>query len=171
MLDNGRTSSSTRFPLRSYHMLPTIACLLGLTGTALSFHTCQSIADKVSSATDVYYPGSSSYIADNKHYATSSLQVSKCSVEPGSAEDVGIILGILGKTKMAFGIKGGGYATNPAFSSTIGVQIAMTRFNEVAYDPATQIAVIGAGNIWDDVYEILNAQGVNVVGGGGGGGG
>ncbi len=41
----------------------------------------------------------------------------------------------------------------------------MTRFNEVTYDPATQTAVIGAGNIWDDVYELLNAQGVNVVGG------
>ncbi len=41
----------------------------------------------------------------------------------------------------------------------------MTRFNEITYDPATQTAVIGAGNIWDDVYEILDAQGVNVVGG------
>ncbi len=41
----------------------------------------------------------------------------------------------------------------------------MTRFNEVMYDPAMQTAVIGAGNIWDDVYELLNAQGVNIVGG------
>ncbi|PBK85371.1 FAD dependent oxidoreductase [Armillaria gallica] len=146
-------------------MLPTTALLLGLTGTTIGFHGCQLIADEVSSATDVYYPGSSSYIADNEHYATSSSQVSRCSVEPGSAEDVGITLGILGKTKTPFGIKGGGHATNPGFSSTTGVQIAMTRFNEVTYDPATQTAVIGAGNIWDDVYEILDAQGVNVVGG------
>ncbi|SJL13225.1 related to 6-hydroxy-D-nicotine oxidase [Armillaria ostoyae] len=146
-------------------MLPTTALLLGLTGTALGFHACQRIADKVSSATNVYYPGSPSYVADNDHYATSSSQASKCSVEPGSAEDVGIILGILGKTKTPFGVKGGGHATNQGFSSTTGVQIAMTRFNEVTYDSATQTAVIGAGNIWDDVYEILDAQGVNVVGG------
>ncbi|PBK85372.1 FAD dependent oxidoreductase [Armillaria gallica] len=146
-------------------MLPTTALLLGLTGTTIGFHGCQLIADEVSSATDVYYPGSSSYIADNEHYATSSLQVSKCSVEPGSADDVGIILGILGKMKTPFGIKGGGHATNQGFSSTIGVQIAMTRFNEITYDSATQTAVIGAGNIWDDVYETLDAQGVNVVGG------
>ncbi|KAK0447293.1 FAD dependent oxidoreductase [Armillaria borealis] len=119
---------------------------LCLTGTTLGFHVCQRIAD-------------------NEHYATSSSQVSKCSVEPGSAEDVGIVLGILGKTKTAFGIKGGGHATNPGFSSTIGVQIAMTRFNEVTYDPVTRTAVVGAGNIWDDVYEILDAQGVNAVGG------
>ncbi|PBK61219.1 FAD-binding domain-containing protein [Armillaria solidipes] len=146
-------------------MLPTATLLLGLAGTTLGFNTCQSIADEVSSATDVYYPGSSSYVADNEHYATSSSQASICSVEPGSAEDVGIILSILGKTKTSFGIKGGGHATNQGFSSTIGVQIAMTRFNEVTYDSTTQTAVIGAGNIWDDVYEILNAQGVNVLGG------
>ncbi|KAK0184493.1 hypothetical protein F5146DRAFT_1170387 [Armillaria mellea] len=146
-------------------MLPTIALLLGLAGTTLGFNACQLIADKVSSATGVYYPGSSSYIADNEHWATSSSQASKCSVEPGTAEDVGIILGVLGETKTPFGVKGGGHASNPGFSSTTGVQIAMTRFNEVTYDSATQTAVIGAGNIWDDVYDILNAQSVNVVGG------
>ncbi|KAK0224284.1 FAD dependent oxidoreductase [Armillaria fumosa] len=146
-------------------MLPTTAFLLSLTATTLGFYACQRIADEVSSATDVYYPGSSSYMADNEHYATSSSQVSKCSVEPGSAEDISTILGILGKTKTPFGVKGGGHATNPDFSSTIGVQIAMTRFNEVTYDSTTQTAVIGAGSIWDDVYEVLNAQGVNVVGG------
>ncbi|KAK0499166.1 FAD-binding domain-containing protein [Armillaria luteobubalina] len=146
-------------------MLTTIALLLGLAGTTLGFNTCQLIADKVSSATDVYYPGSSSYVADNEHYATSSSQASKCSVEPGSAEDIGIILGILGETRTPFGVKGGGRASNQGFSSTTGVQIAITRFNKVTYDPAIQTVVIGAGNIWDDVYEVLNAQGVNVVGG------
>ncbi|KAK0479220.1 FAD dependent oxidoreductase [Armillaria novae-zelandiae] len=145
-------------------MLLATAFLPGL-ATALGFPACHRIADEVSSSTDVYYPGSSSYIADNEHYATSSSQASKCSVEPGSAEDVGIILSILGETKTAFGVKGGGHATNQGFSSTTGVQIALTRFNEIVYDSATQTAVIGAGNIWDDVYEVLNAQGVNVVGG------
>ncbi|KAK0499152.1 FAD dependent oxidoreductase [Armillaria luteobubalina] len=146
-------------------MLPTATVLLGLAGTALGFNACQSIADAVSSATDVYYPGSSSYVADNEHYATSSSQISRCSVEPGSAEDVGIILANLGKTKTPFGVKGGGHASNPSFSSTSGVQIAMTRFNEITYDPTSQTVLVGAGNVWDDVYEVLNAQGVNVVGG------
>ncbi|KAK0499173.1 hypothetical protein EDD18DRAFT_1070573 [Armillaria luteobubalina] len=146
-------------------MLSAIALLLGIAGTVPDFNVCQHIADEVSSATDVYYPGSSSYVADNEHYATSSSQASKCSVQPGSAEDVGVILGILGETKTPFGVKGGGHVTNQGFSSTTGVQIAMTRFNEITYDPATQTAVIGAGNIWDDVYDVLNAEGVNVVGG------
>ncbi|KAK0229783.1 FAD dependent oxidoreductase [Armillaria nabsnona] len=97
--------------------------------------------------------GSLLYEADNEHFASSSSQISSCSVEPGSVEDVGII------------VKGGGHASNPGFSSTTGVQISMTRFKDATYDPKTQTAVIGAGNIWDDVYKFLNPQGVNVLGG------
>ncbi|KAK0447288.1 FAD dependent oxidoreductase [Armillaria borealis] len=126
---------------------------------------CHRIAAEVSNATDVYYPGSLPYDADNEHYASSSSQRSSCSVEPGSVEDVGTILYILGETRTPFGVKGGGHATNPRFSSTTGIQVAMTRFKDVTYDQDTQTAVIGAGNIWDDVYEFLNAQGVNVLGG------
>ncbi|KAK0460443.1 FAD dependent oxidoreductase [Desarmillaria tabescens] len=146
-------------------MLLAATSVLSLLGTALGLDICPRIASKVSSATDVYYPGSSSYVADNAHYAISSSQESLCSVEPGSAEDLGIILCILGETNTAFGVKGGGHATNQGFSSTKGVQISMTRFNEVTYDSTTQTAVIGAGNIWDDVYKILNAQNVNILGG------
>lgn len=62
-------------------------------------------------------------------------------------------------------VKGGGHATNPGFSSTFGIQIAMTRFSEVSYDANTQTVKIGAGLIWDDVYTFLEPHGVNVVGG------
>ncbi len=41
----------------------------------------------------------------------------------------------------------------------------MTRFKDITYDAKTQTAAIGAGNIWDDVYEALNARGVNILGG------
>ncbi|KAK0199361.1 FAD dependent oxidoreductase [Desarmillaria ectypa] len=142
-----------------------IALVLGLAGATLGLNACRLITSRVSPATSVYYPGSSSYTADNEHYTISSSQASECSVEPGSAEDLGIILGILGETNTTFGVKGGGHATNQGFSSTTGVQIAMKRFNEVTYDSTTHTAVIGAGNIWDDVYEILNSQGINVLGG------
>lgn len=62
-------------------------------------------------------------------------------------------------------MKGGGHATNPGFSSTCGVQIAMLRFNEVTYDAAAQTVTVGAGLLWDDVYAALEPHGVNVVGG------
>ena len=62
-------------------------------------------------------------------------------------------------------VKGGGHATNPGFSSTEGVQIAMYRFSEVTYHPESNTADVGAGLIWDEVYEALEPYSVNVVGG------
>ena len=62
-------------------------------------------------------------------------------------------------------VKGGGHASNPGFSSTPGVQIAMYKFSEVTYDPSTNTAEVGAGLIWDDVYAALEPYNVNVVGG------
>lgn len=62
-------------------------------------------------------------------------------------------------------MKGGGHTSNPGFSSTPGVQIAMSRFSNVTYDAASQTATIGAGLIWDTVYAALEPHGVNVVGG------
>ncbi|EPQ50806.1 FAD dependent oxidoreductase [Gloeophyllum trabeum ATCC 11539] len=84
---------------------------------------------------------------------------------PGTAEDVGKILQILAATNTSFAVKGGGHASNPGFSSTTGVHISMTRFSEVTYHPESSTADIGAGNVWDTVYNVLEEQGVMVVGG------
>lgn len=54
---------------------------------------------------------------------------------------------------------------NPGYSSTKGVQIAMSRFNKVVYNATTQTVDVGSGLIWDDVYAALEVYGVNVVGG------
>ena len=62
-------------------------------------------------------------------------------------------------------VKGGGHASNPGFSSTEGVQIAMYRFSEVKYNPDNQTAEVGSGLIWDEVYTALEPYAVNVVGG------
>lgn len=62
-------------------------------------------------------------------------------------------------------MKGGGHASNPDFSSTLGVQITMSRFSEVVYDEAQKTVTFGAGLIWDDVYAALAPHGVNVLGG------
>lgn len=68
-------------------------------------------------------------------------------------------------TRPAPKVKGGGHTSNPGFSSTTGVHIAMTRFSEITYHEGNQTATLGAGLIWDDVYAVLNPQKVNVLGG------
>jgi len=62
-------------------------------------------------------------------------------------------------------VKGGGHATNPGFSSSPGVLISMSRFNNVTFNAAAQTATVGAGSIWDAVHLALEKHGVSVVGG------
>ena len=72
--------------------------------------TCRRIASAISNSSQVFYPSawlsscpsigtrlkykedSTQYIADNEHAALSSTQASACSVEPGSAADVSLIV-------------------------------------------------------------------------------
>lgn len=143
-----------------------LSVLVGVTCVAASVQTvCQEIAAAISNSSAVFWPGSDEYVADITHWAASSQQSSVCSVEPGTSADVATILKIVGAHRTPFAVKGGGHATNPRFSSTTGVQIAMSRFSDVIYDAAAQTATIGAGLLWDDVYAQLEPHNVNVVGG------
>ncbi|EIW53224.1 FAD-binding domain-containing protein [Trametes versicolor FP-101664 SS1] len=127
---------------------------------------CKEISSAISSASAVHWPGLDlAYFTDIGHWATSSTAQSACSVEPGTTDDVAAILQILAKNKTPFAVKGAGHASNPGFSSTAGVQIAMYRFSGVTYHPEANVAEVGAGLIWDDVYSSLEPFAVNVVGG------
>ncbi|KAI0065248.1 FAD-binding domain-containing protein [Artomyces pyxidatus] len=125
---------------------------------------CQVIAAAVSPASAVYWPGSANYTADNAHFMVSSSQNSTCSVEPGNVEDVSRILRIIGIFRTPFAVKGGGHTSNQGFSSTTGIQIAMTRFSAVTYNSAASTVDVGAGCLWDSVYAVLNPLGRNVAG-------
>jgi len=41
----------------------------------------------------------------------------------------------------------------------------MTRFNQVNLNKTTRLVEVGAGLLWDDVYQALDGTGLNVVGG------
>ena len=62
-------------------------------------------------------------------------------------------------------MKGGGHSTNPGFSSTPGVQIALTRLNETKVNSEDGTVHVGSGLTWDQVYTALGSTGVNVIGG------
>ena len=72
---------------------------------------------------------------------------------------------IVGNARPPFAVKGGGHATNPGFSSTSGVQIAMSRFKQVVLSEDKEIVEVGAGCKWDDVYNALDGTGRIVLGG------
>ncbi|KAJ7100922.1 FAD-binding domain-containing protein [Mycena belliarum] len=141
-----------------------LCAVLALASSALALsNICANIEKLISPESAVYY--SSHYAADLAHWGTSSSQVAACAVEPGTAVDVSKILKLLGRTRTPFAVRGAGHTMNQGWSSTTGVQIAMTRFAGVQYSAGSQTVDVGAGLHWDDVYAALAPFGVNVVGG------
>ncbi|CEJ86251.1 hypothetical protein VHEMI04053 [[Torrubiella] hemipterigena] len=63
-----------------------------------------------------------------------------------------------------FTIRSGGHAIN---ASTMhgGVVIDMTAFNEIVLSKDTKSVRLGAGNVWGDINDTLEAQGLYVAGG------
>ena len=53
---------------------------------------------------------------------------------------------------------------NPGFSSTSGVQIVLSRFNEVNYDSSTETVEFGSGLAFADVYSALAPYNRSVAG-------
>ncbi|KAH9990425.1 FAD dependent oxidoreductase [Russula vinacea] len=127
-------------------------------------YTCNQIASAISGASQVFFPPAPEYLFDIEHASSSNTEASACSVEPGSAADLSEILRILGSSQTPFAVKGGGHGVNPGFSSTTGVQIAMSRFNETIVNSASGTVEVGAGLTWDQVYATLGPTGVNLVG-------
>ncbi|KAI0260028.1 hypothetical protein BC834DRAFT_973734 [Gloeopeniophorella convolvens] len=109
--------------------------------------TCKQIAATISNASEVFFPPSPGYTADNAHAFASSSAASTCSVEPGSAQDIGAILRIINSTRTPFAVKSGGHASNPRFSSTSGVQISMARFRNITVNSTAAGVVVIGGRI------------------------
>ncbi|KAI9454043.1 FAD-binding domain-containing protein [Lactarius psammicola] len=126
---------------------------------------CHQITSVISNASRVFFPPATEYASDNEHSFVSSSEASACSVEPGSAQDVGLILQTLGKSRTPFGVKSGGHTTNHGFSSTRGVQISLARFNTFNVNSEAQTVELGPSLLWDDVYQRLDPYGVTVIGG------
>ena len=62
-------------------------------------------------------------------------------------------------------MKSGGHTTNPGFSSTPGVQIALSRFNCTKVNAEDMTVEIGPALTWDEVYQALSPAGMSVIGG------
>ena len=72
---------------------------------------------------------------------------------------------VIDERRVPFAVKSGGHSSNPGFSSTPGIQIAMSRMNQVILSEDKSIVAVGAGCLWDDVYDMLNGTDRIVVGG------
>ncbi|KAK4151561.1 bifunctional solanapyrone synthase [Chaetomidium leptoderma] len=127
---------------------------------------CREIDDIISESSDVVYPIQAlRYTSAIQHWFLTSNDKPACVVEPGSPEDVALVLQIVGASRTPFAVYCGGHASNPGFSSTPGVHISLKRFDQVELSADGKIVTLGFGQGWTDVYDALEDAGVNVVGG------
>jgi FAD/FMN-containing dehydrogenase len=63
-------------------------------------------------------------------------------------------------------VKSGGHAAFAGASSIEnGILVNLAKLNEVTLSGDRKTTRVGAGNVWSDVYEVLDPLGVSVVGG------
>ncbi|KAG8780057.1 hypothetical protein FRC19_007956 [Serendipita sp. 401] len=124
----------------------------------------KAICEKSEGRSRIFAYGSSGYKDSVRHFLESSSEVAQVAVCPGTAEDVSQIMKVLARRRVPFGIKGGGHATNPKFSSTTGIQLYMS-FDKVKYRSSDKTLSVGSGCLWDQVYREILTQKRYVIGG------
>lgn len=125
----------------------------------------RKICDDSKNRSTVFNDGSQGYKDSVRHYVDSSSEVASIAVQPGNEEDLSKIIQCIAKYRVPFAVKGGGHSMVPGFSSTTGVQISMVRFNKVVYNSSDETVDVGAGCLWDEVYNELTPRKRNAVGG------
>ncbi|KAJ1022081.1 hypothetical protein NDA18_005315 [Ustilago nuda] len=129
-------------------------------------NACKAIGSAfTTSGSRVVYPLDLSYFGLLEHYMSSSTQSSTCVAVPASPADISAAIKVIGSRRIRFAVKAAGHASNQGFSSTPGVQISLEKFQQVNLSGDKSTVDVGPGNIWDNVYKVLEGTGVAVVGG------
>ncbi|KAF2177257.1 FAD-binding domain-containing protein [Zopfia rhizophila CBS 207.26] len=151
-------------------MHPSTSYLLSwiiLGAVVASSDTTTSTCDALSSVlSDVFFPESDIYNASISSYPFIQLRLHPtCIVRPKTSQDVSIAVNVLresGCTK--FAVRGGGHNANAGFNNIEdGVTIDMQSMNAVDVDK--EVVRVGAGAIWQDVYDVVEPRNLSVLGG------
>lgn len=127
--------------------------------------TAASVCSSLTPATKVNYPASVAYIAFLVRFMSSSTQTPVCVFQPSVPADLSNAMKLIGQSGVPFAVSSGRHASNQGFSSTTGVQIDLSNFSNVTLSSDKSYVDVGAGNLWDNVYKVLDQSGVNIVGG------
>lgn len=108
--------------------------------------------------TKVSYPLATTYATTVSHYMTSSSQDPTCVFVPTLASELSEAIKMIGKKRIQFAVSSGKHASNQGFSSTTGIHISMKGFQKVELSSNKSYVDVGPGNVWDNVYSILNGE-------------
>ncbi|KAF9516860.1 hypothetical protein BS47DRAFT_1291874 [Hydnum rufescens UP504] len=114
----------------------------------------------------IHPTGEHDYRRGIRHHFDGSSQTAECSVEPGSAADLAKIMKVIKEHNVEFAVKGGGHTSNPGFSSTRGIHIALSRFRRITYNEGNKELTVGAGCLFHQISDYMRGRNRNIVGGG-----
>jgi FAD/FMN-containing dehydrogenase len=120
----------------------------------------------------VHFPSSDLYpsLVANGSYAIDTRKQPWCFVLPRTAAEVSEALTALRSAGNGAGdwhvaVRSGGHGGDAQNNIADGVTIDLTRLNTTTYDEATNVASVGTGARWGNVYRELEKHGVVVTGG------
>ncbi|KAF2844572.1 FAD-binding domain-containing protein [Plenodomus tracheiphilus IPT5] len=132
-------------------------------------HTALACGELVSALpNNVFYPEAPTYNATITSYPflQSRLHPS-CVVRPKSSHDVSIAVSVLKSgNQTQFAIKGGGHNPSVGFNNIQdGVTIDMQSLNGVEIARGNEVIRVGAGALWQNVYDVAETRNLTVLGG------
>ena len=139
---------------------------LGFAYNESTFSACGTLSSFLPNK--VFYPNATTYDASILSYPFLQLRLHpSCIVRPESANDVSTTISVLkNRTDTKFAIKGGGHNANAGFNNIQnGVTIDMQSLNDVELARGDGVIRVGAGALWQNVYDVAERRNRTVLGG------
>lgn len=130
------------------------ARLLSSPTNSTNLAACRAITPQ----SKVSYPLSASYVSTTTRYMTSYSQNPTCVFIPTLPSELSAVIKLVGQKRVQFAVSSGRHASNQGFSSTTGVHISLKGFQQVNLSSDKTHVDIGPGNVWDNVYQVLNGM-------------
>jgi FAD/FMN-containing dehydrogenase len=133
---------------------------------AISSDACAELSSVLPNNT--FYPSAPTYNASILSYPFLQLRLHpSCIVRPTSSHDVSTVIGILRNfNSTKFAIKGGGHNANAGYNNIEdGVTLDMQSLKKVEVARGNQVVRVGAGALWQDVYDEAEKRNLTVLGG------
>lgn len=128
--------------------------------------TCDELASVLPDNT--FFPETTVYNASVISYPFLQGRIHpSCIVRPKSAHDVSTALSVLKDSNCTkFAVKGGGHNPNTDINNIAdGVTIDMQSLNLVEVAKGDKVVQVGAGAVWQNVYDVAEKRNLTVLGG------
>ncbi|KAK6513471.1 hypothetical protein TWF281_005094 [Arthrobotrys megalospora] len=128
---------------------------------------CCSLLDaKFPGQSKVYSSTAPEYEELTFYWTPTAQQLPRCVFTPYNTQDVSKAVKLFTRKNCQFAIRSGGHSYNPGWAGIEnGILMSLGYLNQTTYNPTTQIATVGGGSRWTDVYGALLPYNVTVLGG------